>query len=1638
MDFFGGIGRTIGNFFSSVFGGNDEEEKKRRQQQQAAQRAQQTKPAQQRPQTSNFSIQSQTDLFKAPNAQPTKQIVEDAAKKRQLLDQIIKTGKPTGTVMLNQPKLSPKEVAGALQERAKQQVYKKEGGTPYERAVEEVPFSLQKMAQDIVRIPETVVRSGAQLLDKATTGVDQDYSQKEDNSGLRRFLYGKEPVKTYQKQGTETEAAVKGATGIDLPAPLLAVALTALDTTGLGVKQAIENVVKGGADIAIRAVRDRAEKDLGRRLTEKEAEDIAAKTRDALEKEAAKEPTKPEQKTDTPPAQPSEKAGSPAPTEVPSDKPVDVNTPTREDVGKSYADTYNAISSDKNLTPQQKVDFLAEAKSRHIELLKQVDAGEQAQKQTVDEATKANAATQQAQQEAVAQTQADQAAQVAPPPEAVVQTAPAETPTDVTQNATYGSDEAFRQGQDDRQKALTENPVKQLFDTVKRNVYDPRQVQAKLDKQELKRLKEAGLIKPGQTELLPEQSLAVAQGKIENPYRAADVRNKTKYTTGGKPVNLEDIIKFYGKDDSPKARAFENYRIYKDELERQAMGAEPSIPVDPRAMAEYVTQYEAANPRAIDDNAALRAMSLDALKAKNEARIDAPDLLANSEKFRFYNPREATDPEELVRAKVAGGVRSGAKQTQLRSDTAGGVVRSPLSLFLKRNVETERALATQQRDTLIRQKAQQGVPGFNEVVNADTVIQHKQALQTMRDLGDTLKDLQVLKKGTRREAKQQGVVDKAKADAITLVRNYLREQAADPKAVKFADKIKDKEALDLFNVITEAGEVNGKRLTNKIAKDSGIPSDQIKEFITGVQQEIKDTRSAKTDAFNEFTDTTQNLERGTQTINYKLDGEVGKVEIPIDLAKELSAANEALSNSPLEKVLQAVSGVQKATWTGTLAPVFKVINALVKNPLLAYRNAEGLSGVSPQAVAGSIGSLFRTPNMRAFTDEMLKRGAAYENALQTKNIMSTTADEIAARAGIVEFFSRNPASSFGDLIKGLNQGFAALDNAQRTGVAYGAYRRARALGYTEQEALDIGSQAPARVFGDFDRVSRLAQNAEIILPYSGAIQAGTRALVKATTQRPVETIVKDATFLATAAGLTAYSLSNSNQYYQDMIDAGKEYELDGNFTVVLPGAHKDEKGNWTGVVTIPLVPDLQPYNRAVWRSVYNEANGKDLDPAMIAGELFNQFTGDVARNVYDPTRTNDGKNPLNGVLPGAPIGNTLKITSGVNPRTGEPLSDEYLSRLPREQQATDYTSDAAKQLSQMLGGTLTPVQVDQFLSQAGSAGRVVQNRQEGDKEPTALDAIGNLFDVTKPFEPGKSMSDKQASSKQYFKDLDVVKGTITDEKTFKAFEAAHSKGDPNAPKNILNSATKANQYMQYSDGAFTTTPLFEAERKLDALQRAQGKPGNPIFDLAPQELQKVLNYRSSKIANAAKQNYTKNGEGMFQALGLDNKWYSDFLKKESAYYKAVIPDSGDDSEILTFSGKKKPAASPELQKVEDTYYSLPEKSSERRAYLAAHPELKSYWAEENDFTDEERKALGFDEIPDYKSGKGGYGYGGGSSTWNALNPILNLGDNVQSLDVGTRKEIEDLMPALRRLFAPHKGGKATVKLGAQSSGNPRG
>lgn len=1232
-----------------------------------------------------------------------------------------------------------------------------------------------------------------------------------------------------------------------------------------------------------------------------------------------------------------------------------------------------------------------------------------------------------------------------------------------------------------RADAAKENPLSRFFRLVKSQGYDPLATFQKYDGK--------GAV--------GDNSITSIMRRLLNPEKAIEERLKQKVITpNGNTGSVWEIIKKYGKADKPKAKDFANYRMFKDELWRtsQEGGQAPSLRIDPAEMARYVAEYEAAHPDAIVDNSVLRHFALQNLKERADAGIDSQAIFEASSRNPFYSPRtRASSNNKDLMMSHSGGFTTTSRSTAAR--TGADVAVSPLDLYRLDARNTEVGVLKNKLGGNFYGRAESGNKGFETDIDPNVAVAHREArntFQTTREQLLELRDLRDSLKGDRKMSKveletaatkvkaledravesMKNALNKAKGkenDILSDVANRDPRYAAElatvkgqkfpgltPKEareqIKFDIKELDakypdpnittrKELLDLAESL-DSGRFSAAQLADNATNlRNRIPDLQERlDGLTGMQnqarQDVNDAADAASQAWKDVVDTTQNATDFSGNVwTFKVDGEVGRGTAPAELAAEMSRlfefAKPGSKSNLLLRGMQTIGSVTKAFWTGPFAPVWQTLN-VAKNFGLMVHNGHWLEAFGPNSIRGFVEGLVPiSARTKQFISNMKSAGASYENLTQSAASRRLTADDIAARANIGTFLLRNPVNTFKDFYHMVSSAFTHVANAQRNAIAYQTYTRAVKNGVDPSTATHMAVDQINQIFGDLQRVSELAQAMEPLIPYSGATQSGIRSLVLKAKTNPAEFAVKQASIVAAGVAFTLYSMNNANQYYKDQIEKGYTTELDNNFIIVLPGAAQDADGNWSNVVKIPITPDFRPLNRATWRSAYSIANGQGIDGGLVAGELFNEFTGDMSNSVYDKQVADKAGTPVAGLFTGSPAVNTGKILTGTNPSTGTPLSDSDMALRDRTDQSYDSTSTAAKDFSKMTNGFVTPIQADKLLGQLGGTGKAIKN---GDSEEPLLN---KFFNIQSAVYGGSGQTEKQRDSKQYFDDLLTVAKSIdpSDKATLKAFQALHSKKSDKEKENMLNSATKSSQFMQYSgDGTFQTTALYNAEKALDDLQRQQGKTGNPMFDLPAQELQKVLMYRSLKAANSAGQNYSKGGESAFTALGLDDKWYQDYRDAESAYYKSLnLP--GDDGTRKSFSGKQKVELSDAQKALQSQYFALPAKSNERRAFLAANPWMKDYWASDNEFTDQERKALGFDSLngDGVYDGNTGDKYGNNNGI-NAFGQLSNFSADVSRFDPIKAKASPNTVALFKKLMAGKGGGKSKPTLGASASG----
>lgn len=706
------------------------------------------------------------------------------------------------------------------------------------------------------------------------------------------------------------------------------------------------------------------------------------------------------------------------------------------------------------------------------------------------------------------------------------------------------------------------------------------------------------------------------------------------------------------------------------------------------------------------------------------------------------------------------------------------------------------------------------------------------------------------------------------------------------------------------------------------------------------------------------------------------------------LDRNLAKTFERLSANQARDVALSLStipaNVAKVIYTGILNPIFHAIN-LVKNPFVAIHN-RGIGVIGARPLIAGMQGVF---NKGKFSEHALvKHGANTVKATQSVSTHKINAELLALDKGnlgeLAKFTLNHPWTSVKAVGRAIDHVLAASDRSFRSMAAKDAYLKAKKAKMSEKEALETAADVYNESMGNFNRVTNTARSLEPILLYSGATQAGARAWAKAYRDRPFQTLLMDAAFVGGVGALVANTnkTEEGKKFYDDMEKSGKQYIIDDNIVMVLPGAHKNETtGEWVGVVKVPLAPDFRPMNRAVRKVAMGQTpNAEDL-----TGHL----TGDVARSTREIPTNN-------------PAVSLASTAMNRDSRTGEQIVSKFEqdTKKPADQKDA-FSSDVAVSLGSTLN--VSPKQIDAFLNNMGLTGDVLQNRK-GNALATLQNSLEKQF--------GKGITG-QSDGAKYYKDLTEVAKSIKNEADYVGYTMLHTKNDD---KTIDSPSARAKLLLASPD-------LLRAENDLNKRSVARGEASNPFYDLPADQQQKVLRYRSSKDLTSAKQAYDKNGEPLFTSLGLDNQWYTDFKDRETVFYdglnaknttklanleesfkgdptnkitkgkidelKQTIARNDDpNTAAATYSGATKPKDKA-MEALQTQYFALDKAG--RRALLAANPTLKDYWAQQNDFNDAERVALGLKtEGESSASGNSNYAsYGsssGGGSSSSGINP----------------------------------------------------
>jgi hypothetical protein len=162
-------------------------------------------------------------------------------------------------------------------------------------------------------------------------------------------------------------------------------------------------------------------------------------------------------------------------------------------------------------------------------------------------------------------------------------------------------------------------------------------------------------------------------------------------------------------------------------------------------------------------------------------------------------------------------------------------------------------------------------------------------------------------------------------------------------------------------------------------------------------------------------------------------------------------------------------------------------------------------------------------------------------------------------------------------------------------------------------------------------------------------------------------------------------------------------------------------------------------------------------------------------------------------------------------------------------------------------------------------------------------------------------------------------------------------------KTFYDSASKASTWLRYPK-------TFEVSKAINDAAKAEGKPGDPLFDLPPDRLKTVLNMQA---------NFSP-GNMEDKAILQLNPWLEDFNKSRSAYFEKVIGEKEAGTDPM---GQVVPKASKELSAKLEAAKGLSGKDA--AIYYEANPDVTDFYTELETYQRAKRAFLGLPQFDRY-------------------------------------------------------------------------
>lgn len=625
----------------------------------------------------------------------------------------------------------------------------------------------------------------------------------------------------------------------------------------------------------------------------------------------------------------------------------------------------------------------------------------------------------------------------------------------------------------------------------------------------------------------------------------------------------------------------------------------------------------------------------------------------------------------------------------------------------------------------------------------------------------------------------------------------------------------------------------------------------------------------------------------------------------------------------VNQVLAAPGRLLRATVTG-LNPVFIARN-LVKDQMGSAINSKNLFAThNPRSFFSGLYNAVKDVigvNHNPIWQDFLEHYGDITSYDFTRNAKSTR--EIARRLEGGKLVGAGQAVLHP--IRSLENLAAVTEKSSRFQQYVGEYRKAIKQGLPKEQASERAAIAAWQNSVDFSRAGEWGRVINTVIPYWNPSTQGVRQMFRSLQQRPIKTV-----FTATAVvgvpmvAATAWNLSDPQT--KAVYDNIPEYEKDNNLILIPPGTVQNQDGSYD-VWKIPLPPGVKDAFMPLRRSMEAFANDKPADAAQMATDILQSISGPIQLQ-------NGVGGAVGSVLPQA-VKPFVQQYANQDLFSGKQIVPDYINQatdaqgnpIPESKKAYPNSSGTAKQIGDITG--VSPIRVEKFIKDtAGTVGVNVLNAVDAAKDgpiPVVQQlAGGEGWKRSFGLAQGIDNANKSAGAKYYDNVKKATTGLSKVEQD--AFDTLHP-----ASKNFLGETVYESNAV-YNPTArldiYNRFPkVFEADKQLDQMKRANGEPGNPLFDLSPDQVKKVLEH----------DNLPPGAKDPELSTLYNQEWFADYSAKKSAYFNGLAQQAAAQGKPFGGQDNPYPSTPPDLQKIMDAYTALPKGTGARSKWIKANP-----------------------------------------------------------------------------------------------------